>query len=134
MTNQNISYLASLSQKLEKHFFIVALEKALQEGEPEIFKSDQGSQFTNTSITSITGILQSRGISISMDGRGCVFDNIFIERLWRRSVKQEEVYLKDYQSMAEVREELSRYFQVYNTERPHQSLGYRSSLEMFRQE
>jgi putative transposase len=119
-----------LSQTLEKHFCVQALEKALSVGEPEIFNSDQGSQFTSPSFT---GILQSRGISISMDGRGRVFDNIFIERLWR-TVKQEEVYLKDYQSMVEAEEELTRYFEFYNTDRLHQSLGYRSPLEIFRQE
>jgi putative transposase len=68
-----------------------------------------------------------------MDGRGRVFDNIFIERLWR-TVKQEEVYLKDYQSMIEAEAELSRYFEFYNSDRPHQSLGYRSPLEIFRHE
>jgi len=119
-----------LSQTLEKYFCISALERAFCYGQPEIFNSDQGSQFTSPSFLQL---LLDRGIAISMDGRGRVFDNIFIERLWR-TVKQEEVYLKDYQSMIEAEEELGRYFEFYNTERLHQSLGYRSPHEIFRQE
>lgn len=118
-----------LSQTLEKYFCINALERAFYQGQPEIFNSDQGSQFTSPSFLQL---LLDRGIAISMDGRGRVFDNIFIERLWR-TVKQEEVYLKDYQSMIEAEDELARYFEFYNNDRPHQSLGYRSPLEIFRQ-
>jgi len=117
-----------LSQTLEKYFCISALERAFYLGQPEIFNSDQGVQFTSPSFLQP---LQDRGIAISMDGRGRAFDNIFIERLWR-SVKQEEVYLKDYQSMIEAEEELTRYFEFYNKDRLHQSLGYRSPLEIFR--
>lgn len=116
-----------LSQTLEKYFCISALERAFYLGQPEIFNSDQGSQFTSPSFLQP---LQERGIAISMDGRGRVFDNIFIERLWR-TVKQEEVYLKDYQSMIEAEEELTRYFEFYNKDRLHQSLGYRSPLAIF---
>jgi putative transposase len=116
-----------LSQTLEKYFCISALERALYHGQPEIFNSDQGVQFTSSSFLQP---LLDRGIAISMDGRGRAFDNIFIERLWR-SVKQEEVYLKDYQSMTEADEELSSYFEFYNKDRLHQSLGYRSPQEIF---
>jgi putative transposase len=119
-----------LSQTLEKYFCISALEKALSLNQPEIFNSDQGSQFTNPSFTSR---LQELGIAISMDGRGRVFDNIFIERLWR-TVKQEEVYLKDYQTAIEAEQELTRYFEFYNNERLHQSLGYRSPGAVFYQQ
>jgi putative transposase len=119
-----------LSPTQEKYFCIRALERAFCHGEPEIFNSDQGSQFTSPSFLQL---LLDRGIAISMDGRGRVFDNIFIERLWR-SVKHEEVYLKEYQSLIEAEDELSRYFDFYNNIRPHQSLGYRSPQEIFRQE
>lgn len=118
-----------LSQTLEKHFCISALERALSlgNGAPKIFNTDQGSQFTTPSFT---GLLLSRGIAISMDGRGRVFDNIFIERLWR-TVKQEEVYLKDYENAREAELELKCYFEFYNNERLHQSLGYRSPVEVY---
>ena len=96
-------------------------------GKPEIFNSDQGSQFT---CMAFIRILQDRCIAISMDGRGRVFDNIFIERLWR-TVKQEEVYLKDYQSVFEAEEQLDKYFKFYNTERLHQSLGYRNPWSVY---
>lgn len=119
-----------LSQTLEKYFCINALEEALCIGKPEIFNSDQGCQFT---CIAFTGILQERDIVISMDGRGRAFDNIFIERLWR-TVKQEEVYLKDYQSVAEAEEQLRQYFKFYNTERLHQSLGYRDPRSVYFQE
>lgn len=119
-----------LSQTLEKYFCITALEEALCIGKPEIFNSDQGCQFT---CNAFTGILHEKGIVISMDGRGRAFDNIFIERLWR-TVKQEEVYLKDYQSVAEAEEQLRQYFKFYNTERLHQSLGYRDPRSVHFQE
>lgn len=116
-----------LSQTLEKYFCISALELALSFGEPKIFNTDQGGQFTSPSFT---GLLLDRGIAVSMDGRGRVFDNIFIERLWR-TVKQEEVYLKDYENAREAELELKRYFNFYNNERLHQSLGYRSPVEVY---
>jgi putative transposase len=109
-----------VSIMLDASFCIEALERALSSGQgrPEIFNSDQGSQFTSGAFT---GVLKSAGIRISMDGRGRAYDNIFIERLWR-SVKYEEVYLHDYQTPAEARLGLRRYFDFYNDERPHQSL------------
>jgi putative transposase len=118
-----------VSLTLEKYFCITALEKALSSSspnQPEIFNTDQGSQFTTPSFFKI---LLDQGIAISMDGRGRVFDNIFIERLWR-SLKYEEVYLKEYNNVREAIEGLNRYFTFYNTERPHQALGYRSPLEV----
>ncbi len=112
----------SVSVTLDAAFCLEALEDALSHGRPEIFNSDQGSQFTSTEFT---GRLEESQIRISMDGRGRVFDNIFVERLWR-TVKYEEVYLNDYPSVPEARESLCRYFNFYNTERLHQSLGYKT--------
>jgi putative transposase len=117
----------TLSGSLEAEFCLEALEEALALGRPEIFNSDQGVQFTSAAFT---GLLESRGIRISMDGRGRVFDNIFVERFWR-SVKYEEVYLKDYGDAAEARESLRRYFRFYNCERVHQSLEYRTPAEVY---
>jgi putative transposase len=94
---------------------------------PGVFNSDQGSQFTSLSFT---GLLQEKEIQISMDGRGRVYDNIFIERLWR-SVKYEEVYLRDYQDIQEVEEGLERYFDLYNYERLHQSLDYNTPYSVY---
>jgi putative transposase len=108
-----------ISNSMEALFCVDCLEEALRtHGKPEIFNSDQGSQFTSDAFT---GVLEREGISISMDGRGRAFDNIFVERLWR-SVKYEDIYLKDYVSMGELRHGLTRYFAFYNSERPHQSL------------
>jgi putative transposase len=99
------------------------LEDALRtHGGPEVFNSDQGSQFTSEAFT---GVLRREGIAISMDGRGRALDNIFVERLWR-SVKYEDIYLKGYASLLELRLGLSEYFAFYNSERPHQSLGNRT--------
>ncbi|HAJ27481.1 MAG TPA: hypothetical protein DCG53_09615 [Syntrophus sp. (in: bacteria)] len=103
------------------------LEKALMISKPEIFNSDQGSQFTSADFTVI---LEREGISISMDGRGRVFDNIFVERLWR-TVKYEEVYLHNYLTVSEARRSLSKYFFFYDTERIHQSLGYKTPYEIY---
>jgi putative transposase len=111
-----------LSTSMEYHFCIEALQEALQKGKPGIFNTDQGSQFTSEAFT---GALETQGIRISMDGRGRAMDNIMIERLWR-SVKYEEVYLKDYESVMDARSQLREYFQFYNQERLHQSLGYRT--------
>jgi putative transposase len=116
-----------LSLSLESEFCEEALRRALAEGIPDIFNSDQGTQFTSEDFT---GILLRAGIEISMDGRGRVYDNIFVERLWR-SVKYEEVYLKDYEGVREAREGLGRYFEFYNGNRPHQSLGYRTPREVY---
>ena len=116
-----------LSNTLETNFCLKALEGALMLSQPEIFNSDQGSQFTSLEFT---GRLQSQGIAISMDGRGRVFDNIFVERLWR-TVKYEEVYLNHYQTVSEARCGLTEYFQFYNTEGIHSSLEYRTPEEVY---
>ncbi len=97
-------------------------------GTPEIFNSDQGSQFTSTAFTEV---LKREGVVISMDGRGRAFDNIFVERLWR-SVKHEDVYLKGYASMGELMVGLSEYFAFYNGERPHPSLGHKTPDVVYR--
>jgi putative transposase len=109
-----------LSNTMDVHFCLVALEQALQIGQPQIFNSDQGSQFTSQAFTRY---LESRDIRISQDGKGRAFDNIFIERLWR-SVKYEEVYLKDYSTVAVAIEGLGNYFEFYNHQRLHQALDY----------
>jgi putative transposase len=116
-----------LSNTLDADFCIEALEEALRKGRPEIFNTDQGSQFTSDEFT---GILKKHGIKISMDGKGSYRDNLFIERLWR-TVKYEEVYLRAYQDGREARISLGNYFRFYNTERPHQVLGYRTPAEVF---
>jgi putative transposase len=115
-----------LSNSLDVSFCLEALEEALGQGCPDIFNTDQGSQFTSNDFI---GMLLSKGIRISMDGRGRAFDNIFTERLWR-SVKYEEVYIKDYQAYRDAREGLSNYFTFYNNRRYHQSLGYKTPSEI----
>lgn len=117
----------SLSPSMEALFCVEALERALRRGRPEIFNSDQGPQFTSDEFT---GPLEARGIAISMDGRGRCLDNVFIERLWR-SLKYEEVYLRDYASLAEARAGVASYFRFYNHERPHQSLSYRTPAAVY---
>ena len=112
----------SLSLTLEIGFCLEALKSAFRRGQPEIFNSDQGSHFTSEKFTAA---LKARQVAISMDGRGRCMDNIWIERLWR-SLKYEEVYLKDYESVTEARAGIERYFRFYNHERLHQSLGYRT--------
>jgi putative transposase len=116
-----------LSNTLDAGFCVDALEEALRKGKPEIFNTDQGSQFTSEAFTRI---LQQHGVRISMDGKGSYNDNLFIERLWR-TVKYEEVYLKAYQDGREARVGIGNYFRFYNTERPHQALGYRTPAEVF---
>jgi putative transposase len=118
----------SLSLTMELDFCVEALKRALRRGRPEIFNSDQGSQFTSEKFT---GELQARQIAISMDGRGRCVDNIFIERLWR-SLKYEEVYLKDYSSVTEARASLESYIRFYNQERLHQSLDYRTPAALYK--
>lgn len=117
-----------ISNCLEVEFCLDALDRSMRDGVPGIFNTDQGSQFTGEEFT---GRLQSRGVRISMDGRGRVSDNIFIERLWR-SVKYEEVYLNDYLDGVHARGSLGQYFRFYNTERPHQSLQNRTPEEVYR--
>jgi putative transposase len=108
-----------LSNTMDVNFCLDALEDSLKVGTPEIFNMDQGSQFTSLAFT---GRLEDSDIKISMDGRGRAFDNIFIERLWR-SVKYEDIYLKDYQTVTELYLGLGEYFRFYNIERPHQAFG-----------
>ena len=116
-----------LSNTLESDFCVEALKEALKKGCPEIFNTDQGSQFTSQEFVSI---LESQGIKISMDGSGRYADNLFIERLWR-TLKYEEVYLKAYQDASAARAELAKYIRFYNAERPHQSLGYKTPAEEY---
>ena len=116
-----------LSNTLDADFCMEALEEALNKGKPEVFNTDQGSQFTSEGFT---GLLEQHGIRISMDGKGRYTDNIFVERLWR-TVKYEEVYLKAYSNGREAKGGLDDYFCFYNTERPHQALGYRTPAEVF---
>jgi len=118
-----------VSNTLDGSFCVSTLERALQRGQPEIFNTDQGSQFTSHDFTSR---LQARSIRISMDGRGRALDNIFVERLWR-SVKYEEVYLHDYAGVPAAVAGLAAYFQYYNHERRHQALGYRPPSEVYYQ-
>jgi len=117
-----------VSTTLETEFCRGALDRALCISTPEIFNSDQGVQFTSEDFT---GRLKNAGIRISWDGRGRAYDNIFVERLWR-SVKYEEVYLKDYSTVREAVRELNAYFRFYNTERLHQSLGYQTPWDVYR--
>ena len=117
-----------LSNSLDTSFCIEALEDALLfYGVPEIFNSDQGVQFTSEAFT---GLLLGNGIKISMDAKGRAFDNIFIERLWR-SVKYEEVYLKEYISMKDAKAGLENYFNFYNLERHHQHLDYKKPADVY---
>jgi putative transposase len=117
-----------LSNSLEAYFCVVALKRSLQRyGHPDIFNSDQGSQFTGEEFQNI---LQASGrVRVSMDGRGRCMDNIFTERLWR-SVKYEEVYLKEYESIVQARENLAQYLVFYNEYRPHQSLNDKTPAEV----
>ena len=118
----------NLSTTMETDFCVKALENALQISKPEIFNTDQGSQFTSKEFTQV--LLNSR-IKISMDGRGRVFDNIFIERLWR-SLKYEEVYINDYESFGVARNRISKYFDFYDNKRLHESLGYVPPVEIYK--
>lgn len=116
-----------LSTTLDVFFCLEALEAALAIARPDIFNTDQGSQFTSTAFT---GVLEDAGVAISMDGKGRVFDNIFVERLWR-TVKYEDIYLKDYEDVDEARCGIGGYFGFYNHRRPHQALGYRTPAEVY---
>jgi putative transposase len=117
-----------LSNTLDSGFCVDCLEQSLRAyGTPEIFNTDQGCQFTSDAFTSV---LNLHGISISMDGRGRALDNIFVERLWR-SVKHEDVYLKGYVNMPGLQLGLTEYFDFYNTERPHQSLGDLTPIQVY---
>ena len=120
-----LSWKVSLT--LDATFCIEALEEALAIGTPEIFNTDQGSQYTSKGFTDI---LKNHRINISMDGRGRVFDNIFIERLWR-TVKYEEVYLKDYATVWQAIQGLRDFFTRYNEDRPHSALGEKTPYEVY---
>ncbi len=120
-TRKVLSHRVSISMTTD--FCIEALEEAIARyGPPEIFNTDQGSQFTSADFTRV---LTDHGIKISMDGKGRWLDNVFVERLWR-SVKYEHVYLHAYESVTEAREQLAGYFEFYNGERPHSALGART--------
>jgi putative transposase len=116
-----------ISVTMETGFCLTALDWALRRGKPEIFNSDQGAQFTSVDFTKR---LLDEGIRISMDGRGRVFDNIFVERLWR-TVKYEDIYLKDYEGVPTLVSGLGCYFNFYNRERLHQSLDYRTPASIY---
>jgi putative transposase len=117
-----------LSNTLDASFCTEALEEAIRKyGTPEIFNTDQGSQFTSEAFIDI---LNTHGIRISMDGRGRWVDNVFVERLWR-SVKYEEVYLKAYGSVSEAKREIGNYFEFYNNRRRHQGLDDRTPNEVY---
>ena len=116
-TRRVLSWKVSIT--MDVHFCLEAVEEAISRyGIPEIMNTDQGSQFTSQAFT---GLLKEHGIKISMDGKGSWRDNVFIERLWR-SVKYEDIYLRAYDSVSEVKAGLSRYFNFYNNRRPHSSL------------
>ena len=116
-----------LSNTMETGFCLAALDAAFRFGQPEIWNSDQGSQFTSPDFLAP---LKKRGISISMDGRGRALDNVFIERLWR-SLKYELIYPGDFSSGLELFPALEGYFHFYNYQRPHQAIGYCSPAELF---
>jgi putative transposase len=117
-----------ISTTMETEFCVNALERALRTfGKPEIFNTDQGSQFTSREFT---GILKAQEIAISMDGRGRALDNIFVERLWR-TVKYEEVYLHDYEDIPRAFNGLRKYFMFYNDERLHEALGYQTPAAVY---
>lgn len=117
-----------VSVTMDDSFCVSALERAIRlYGTPEIFNTDQGAQFTGNAFT---GVLKEHGIRISMDGKGRCADNIFVERLWR-TVKYEEIYLKNYETVTTLKQNLSTYFHFYNNERPHNALEKRTPFEAY---
>ena len=118
-----------LSNTLDGSFCLEMLEEALRSGKPEVFNTDQGVQFT---AQAWTDRLESAGVAVSMDGQGRCLDNVFVERLWR-TVKYEDIYLRGYETVPELTQGLGRYFPFYNEERPHQSLGYRTPANVYRE-
>ena len=117
-----------ISVTMEESFCVSALERALRcYSPPEIFNTDQGSQYTGSAFT---GVLKDHGIRISMDGKGRAMDNIMVERLWR-TVKYEDIYTRDYESVEELVKGLRTYFEFYNNERPHQTFGGRTPSEVY---
>lgn len=120
-----------VSNSMDADFCVDALKEAIENfGRPEVFNTDQGSQFTSDDFTKV---LKDNQIKISMDGKGRALDNVFVERLWR-AVKYEEIYPKQHETIREIRVGLQRYFQHYNESRPHQSLGYRRPMSVYREE
>jgi putative transposase len=117
-----------VSNTLHTDFCIDAVKEALKHGKPKIFNTDQGSQYTSDKFTSV--LLNEKEILISMDGKGRALDNIFVERLWR-TVKYEEIFINEYDSIRELKDRLEKYFKFYNFERPHQSLDYKTPWEIF---
>ena len=117
-----------ISNTLESDFCVVALENALSSHTPEIFNTDQGVQFTSNDFIKV---VESHKVQLSMDGKGRFTDNIFIERLWR-SLKYEDIYIKNYDKSLELYRGLHNYFNIYNRERPHQALEYMTPEEVFR--
>ena len=117
-----------LSNTLDGGFCLEALDEALTRGRPEIFNTDLGSQFTSREYT---GRLEEAGVAVSRDGRGRALDNVFVERLWR-SIKYEDIYIKDYELVPDLVSGLTAYFWFYDEERPHQALGYRTPGEVYR--
>lgn len=116
-----------LSNSLESEFCVDALEMAFQNGLPEIINSDQGVQYTSNAYIEL---VISRGVCISMSGRGKCWDNIFVERFWR-SLKYDEVYLKQYNNSEDAYENIYNYIEIYNKQRPHSSLNYRTPIEVY---
>ena len=115
------------STSLDVEFCVVALRRALEKGQPEIFNTDQGVQF---SCGEFLAVLESQGIRVSMDGRGRALDNVFVERLWR-SLKYEEVYLREYESVIQAVEGIGKWFRFYNQDRPHQGLAYQTPATVY---
>lgn len=115
-----------VSNSMDVSFCLEALEEAFSKGKPEVFNTDQGSQFTSALFVDV---LLREQVRVSWDGRGRALDNVFIERLWR-SLKHEDVYLKEYQGLSEARDGISRYFDFYNQRRPHQALRYQTPIIM----
>lgn len=117
-----------ISNSMDDDFCVSALESALRlHGAPEIFNTDQGSQFTSTAFTDV---LKAHEVNISMDGKGRWMDNVFIERLWR-SVKYEDIYIKEYETVLALKKGLKEYFKFYNNDRPHQSFGIHTLSEVY---
>jgi len=117
-----------ISVTMDDDFCVSALERVLRlNGKPDIFNTDQGSQYTGHAFT---GVLKDHGVRISMDGKGRAMDNIMVERLWR-TVKYEDIYIKDYETLEDLKKGLKNYFWFYNNERPHQSLGDRTPAEVY---
>jgi putative transposase len=118
-----------LSNTLDGSFCLEMLDEALSRGRPEVFNTDQGVQFT---AAAWTGRLESAGVQVSMDGKGRCLDNVFVERLWR-TVKYEDIYLRRYEAVPDLRQGLGQYFPYYNEERLHQGLGHRTPADVYRQ-